>query len=142
MQCEMCGEEKKLVPTIVEGTELQVCQACAKHGKVLKRPVLRQQIQRTERETIVQRILPAYGGMIQRTRDRLGLRQKDLAKRMGERESVIQSIESGKHEPSIRLARKFEKFLKIRLIEQVQEKKYDHTTEDRPGMTMADLLKK
>jgi len=142
MQCEMCGEEKNLVPTIVEGTELNVCVACAKHGKVLKRPVLRQQIKRTERETIVQRILPGYGGMIQQARDRLGLRQKDLAKRMGERESVIQSIESGKHEPSIRLARKFEKSLKISLIEQVQEKKYDHEVEKRPSMTIADLIKR
>jgi len=142
MQCEMCGKENMLVPAIVEGTEIMVCGSCAKHGKVLKRPVLKTASKEIQRETIVQTIVPDFGVKIRQGREGLGLKQKALAMKMGERESVIQSIEVGKHEPSLRLARKFEKFLKIKLVDQGVEIKYEGSTEEMPGMTIADLLKK
>ena len=35
-QCEMCGKETKLFTTLVEGTELNICQPCSKFGKILR----------------------------------------------------------------------------------------------------------
>ena len=35
MQCDLCGSEKNLVRAEVEGTDLVVCEDCAKFGNVL-----------------------------------------------------------------------------------------------------------
>ena len=51
----------------------------------------------------------------------MGLKQEDLAKEIAEKESVIHWLETGRHEPSLELARKLEKFLGIRLIDEAEE---------------------
>ena len=36
MVCEMCGSQDDKYITLVEGTELNVCDGCVKYGKLLK----------------------------------------------------------------------------------------------------------
>jgi len=53
---------------------------------------------------------------VRQEREKLGLSQEDLGKRIGEKVSVLQKIESGKMTPDIRLAQKLEHALKVKLL--------------------------
>ncbi len=50
-------------------------------------------------------------------------------------------MESGKFEPSIKLARKIEKFLNIKLIEQHEEQHAGIKGESGEGFTIGDFIK-
>jgi len=68
-----------------------------------------------------------FGELVRRARIKLGLTQQDLAAQLNEKLTVIKKIEAGQFRPSIQLARKLEKFLKIQLLAPVEE---DHVREN------------
>ena len=35
MQCDMCGNEGRLVRASIEGSEMTVCNGCARYGKII-----------------------------------------------------------------------------------------------------------
>ncbi|RLE45089.1 TIGR00270 family protein [Candidatus Woesearchaeota archaeon] len=131
MQCDLCGATKNLVRAKIEGTELIVCQECAKFGTVLgpiktkqekakKRKKEKQTIKpSTEEEILI--INPNYPTIIKKAREKLGLKQSEFAELIKEKESVVHKLETGELEPSIKLAKKLEHILKIKLIEQYHE---------------------
>ena len=129
--CDMCGKETNLYKALIEGTELQVCKECTKYGKVIgtiKREIKKEkkQLKKTiflPKKEMVQLIVNDYAKRIKQKREQLKLKQEELAKLISEKESLIHKIESGHFEPSIKLARKLEKFLRIRLIEQHEVEK-------------------
>jgi putative transcription factor len=148
MQCDMCGKEEQLYQTDVEGGILNVCKACSRFGKVISvvrpkkdglaadkaivRPVIKKEL--------VQVIVDDFGPLIKRARERLGLNQEELAKMLAEKESKIQKLESGQYEPPIDMARKLERQLKIKLIEQ-HEEAHDRQYKVDPGtLTIGDVL--
>ncbi|MBD3313307.1 TIGR00270 family protein [Candidatus Woesearchaeota archaeon] len=123
--CDMCGAEGKLVRALVEGTELNVCSGCAKFGKAIPSPVRfvkKQKEVREQKPESLDIIVPEYSRIIRKKREEAGISQDDLAKKIAEKQSVIQKVESGQMEPSINLAKKLENFFKIRLIEKYDEK--------------------
>jgi len=132
MQCDLCGATKNLVRAKIEGTELIVCQECAKFGtilgpiktkpeKVKKRKEEKKQIIKPSIEEEILIINPNYPTIIKKAREKLGLKQSELAKLIREKESVVHKLETGELEPSIKLAKKLEHILKIKLIEQYHE---------------------
>ena len=148
MQCDLCGAKtENLFRAIVEGTELNVCKDCAKYGKIIeKKPVKveekRQFTKPTEPEKeIIQVIVPDFAQRIKNKRESLGLKQKEFAKKISEKESLIHNLETGSFEPSISLARKLEKFLKIKLIEKYEEEHKKETPIEPEGLTIGDLIK-
>ncbi len=144
--CDMCGKEDEyLVPAEVEGTTLNVCKRCAGYGKVVPRrqmPPQRHVKKQTPKDTkeIVQLVREDYAKIIKDRREHMGLKQKELAVKLAERESLIQKIETGQIVPSLALAEKIEKQLAIELIEQ---KELESTGQkSKPGsLTIGDMLK-
>ena len=67
--------------------------------------------------------------------------QKDLAMKLNEKESIIHSIESGRMEPELSLAKKLETFLKINLIETVDESAGKQAKVGKTSLTIGDMLK-
>ena len=65
-------------------------------------------------------VVSDYSTVIRQARERMGLTQSDLAKMIGEKESIIRRLESGRMSPTLDLARKLEKALKVKLIERVE----------------------
>lgn len=65
-------------------------------------------------------IVENYGEIIRNARMKIGLSQEEFAKQLSEKITIIKRIEQGNFKPSIELARKIEKFLKIKLIEKVE----------------------
>lgn len=142
----MCGAETKLFKAIIEDAEMSVCRDCAKFGRVIgeirEKPgkILRIEKEKPSAE-LIQIIVEDYAEKIKKAREKLGLKQKDLAKRLNEKESLIHKIETKTIEPNINLARKIEKFLKIKLIEQHEEVHQRGTETKSDSLTIGDFVK-
>ncbi len=152
-QCEMCGTKEASVRAELEGSILVVCPGCAKFGKVvgtIRLPVLAAKSSTTK--TAAHAALPEVreepirnvGSVLKNYREKHGLTQKDFAKLVRERESVLSHYESGKLEPSLDTCRKLEHILHVKLVEK-------HTVEDvqlvkdtkkkTAGLTIGDMIK-
>jgi len=144
-QCELCGKRGNLSEVIIEGSLIFVCKNCAKFGKAVfieKNQITTPQI---PRKIIVQEeqrnINPEYPKIIKTAREKQDLKQKELAERIAEKESIIHQLESGHFKPTIPLAEKLEKFLNVKLIEiyQAPEKKIVDLSDK--SLTIGDLVK-
>ena len=153
MQCEMCGEERPLYATEIEGTVLNVCKSCAAYGKIIrplsrpgtktakKKASVTRKEPRKEEPEIIESIVEDYHIRIKRAREKRGLKQEELAKKIAEKESVIHKLESKHLEPSIKLAKKLEHALGIKLI--VEEEAPKIVIEKGKGdkITLGDVIK-
>ncbi|MBW2997975.1 multiprotein-bridging factor 1 family protein [Candidatus Woesearchaeota archaeon] len=143
MECEMCGKVATQKAK-VEGVLLEVCNGCAKFGnKVVDNNFSgkRRFYKKEEEEKGNEIIVPNYNVLIKNKREQLGLKHEDFAKKINEKESVILHIESKKFEPSLKLTRKIQKFLKIRLIEFEKEIEDVPMTKKSSGLTIGDMIK-
>jgi len=152
MNCDMCGKgTDEVYAALVEGTEMHLCNGCSKYGKVLRG--IKQQpkkekkpkiiVQKPEEPEIIQSIVEDYSLIIKRAREKMKLSQKDFAKMLSEKESLIHNLETGKMEPSIKTAQKLEKSLGVKLIEEIEERKgADSGRKGNPGgFTIGDMIK-
>ena len=149
MRCDLCGKDAELYTTLIEGTELQVCINCSQFGKVLKRvaaPVAEIKTGRLVAEEgpeIIELVVAHYPSLVKQAREKAGLKQEELAQKLNEKESIIQKVETGHYQPSMKLARKLEKFLHITLVEETKiEKQKQSASSSAKGFTIGDLLKK
>jgi len=151
MQCDLCGKEEELFLTEIEGTKLNVCKGCSKFGKVIKKIEKRDNVTYEKKEPItkiatpdveiVQLIVPNFNKIIKGKREKLGLKQKELAKIIAEKESVIHKLESGLIEPNLGLVRKLEKFLKVKLVEEQEVTRTGSKATISSDITIGDLIK-
>ncbi|WP_088335614.1 multiprotein bridging factor aMBF1 [Methanopyrus sp. KOL6] len=160
-RCEICGRVVNGRPKVVkvEGSELRVCEECAKFGRKVVKPGLRRE-ERTQREQRPRRrltgarrrprgldpfsegleVVPDYDERVREARERRGWSQKDLARKIGEKVSVIRRIESGKMEPDVELARKLERVLEIELLERVSEEDTGSVGIESDELTLGDVV--
>jgi putative transcription factor len=131
--CEMCGSEDNLFKARIEGSILNVCKNCARYGKVISSIPDKRYIEKivekkakiektkplTEKE-MIESVVEGFNEIIKKKREALNLKQEDFAKLINEKVSLVHKIETGAFVLSIPLARKIEKFLKVRLVEQTE----------------------
>ncbi len=145
--CDMCGKETRLITSLIEGTELNVCEKCGKFGKTIRKENYIPQVKKQRRkekeieEETIQRIVKGYGKLIKEAREKINLKQDDFAKKINVKASLIHNTESEHHEPNIKLAQKIEKFLKIKLIEEKTLEKTELKTTQSGPLTIGDLIK-
>ncbi|MEM2128769.1 MAG: multiprotein bridging factor aMBF1 [Candidatus Methanosuratincola sp.] len=131
MNCEICGKKIVGFPAriSIEQSVLLVCQDCSKFGTKIDRTTARKlestspkpgpkklvvKPQRKERfEEFI--LVENYGELIRKSRENAKISREELAKRLGEKESVIRRIESGEMYPTAELTVKLERLLKIKL---------------------------
>jgi putative transcription factor len=150
----MCGAKDQLYKTEIEGTEMNLCKNCSKYGKVISvvkvppKPKKSTQKKEEEKIEIVQRtpqeiteeLIENYPELISRKRQQLDLKQKELAIKMAEKESIIQKVEAGQFKPPIKMARKFEHALGIKLIEEhIEDHKQAYRVKSEK-MTIGDFM--
>ena len=149
MQCDICGKNEELVVAHIEGANLTVCMTCAKFGKIISRAPVKSTSTKSmqkpisKSETVIQQdIVSDYGDRIKKKRESLGLKQIELAKKLAEKESTIHKLESQELKPSIELARKLEKILSMKLIEEYLDApdstQLKHT--DSSNSTIGDMI--
>lgn len=139
--CELCGKSGPLFSAIIEGSSLSVCSSCARHGKVVRKPVVRSVPKQLSKPEVVETVVDDYAQKIHGAREAMGLSQKDFAARINEKESFVQKLESGSLKPSIDLARKLERLLKIKLVDVEQEESVSSAQNKSGPLTIGDLIK-
>jgi putative transcription factor len=148
MRCEICGKKliENPIKTKIESSIMLTCNECAKFGKIQREPPKakpRRSIKRVQRiREPSEEVVEDYNTIIREAREKKGLSREQLGERLYEKASVINRIESGKMVPDIKLARKLERTLNIKLI----EKQDDIIAEDRSsssskGATIGDIAR-
>ncbi len=152
-ECELCGRFGKLVEVEIEGSTLLVCEKCAAFGdKSSPKKVTRikgERVLSSGDEVTSEDLVENYGQLIKKTRESKGMTQEELAAKLMIKTTLLSKIEREEITPDIKLARKIEKVLNIKLLEKLQPSEV--TTEEKDeesrkkksgyGITLGDLIK-
>jgi putative transcription factor len=146
MECEICGKEtKKIFLTEIEGVVVRACEECSKGGKILNiisennKPKIERQMPNYQDEEY--ELIEDYGKVIEEARKKIGISLEELAKRIGEKESLVRKIEREEIRPSDKIIDKLEKFLKIRLREKIDYKPKENKKQLEEKLRIADVIK-
>jgi len=161
----MCGREvsaKTAKRVVIEGSSLIVCSEC--YSKLSRKTTIREitveepanrlvskrqvqaSINRAVTSTSLTRIesyeiVENYHSIIKNAREKLGWSQEVLASKVGESVNTIRRIESGKLKPTLELARKLERVLKVKLIEPAVIESSEYTSPSTSmDLTIGDLI--
>jgi len=146
--CEICGRNivSKAYLIRMGRAEYIACKACAeRHGKIVRVIELGRSVKKTTvkkyipRSTTEVEVVEDYAERVRRAREELGYTRELLARLIGERESTIRRIENGTFTPPLDLARRLEKVLKIKLIEEVNEEPLEDNR-GRLELTLGDIV--
>jgi len=161
-RCEICGRPIRGRARVVrvEGSELRVCEECARFGREVARPSVgsgrrerggRRPPRRAPRPRRRRprgfdpfregyELVPDYADRVREARERKGWSQEELAERVGEKVSVIRRIEAGKMEPDVNLARRLEKVLEVDLLEPLEATEAETSGSGSEGLTLGDVV--
>ena len=143
--CEVCGRQvnENLKTVVIEGTIFRVCSQCARRGKPYNpgitktnKPSLNSSPQSSYRPPLTKnnpavkkREYPTnrirltdetflsqdFGRMIREARMKRGYTHEQLGVKMSEKASLLKKVETGALRPDELLAKKFERYLQIKL---------------------------
>lgn len=130
--CEVCGTPIHGQPLVakIEGGVFTVCPSCAKLGTPIRQakgvekpphPLRAPPPPSLEVEELELRA--DFPQVIKQAREKAGLSQEEMGRRINEKPSVIRLLESGRLKPDNLLARKVERFLKVELLLPEEEDK-------------------
>ena len=147
INCDLCGKvDERFNRALIEEVELNVCSNCSKFGKIIgqvNKPRIREYKRAEEvedKEEKIELLVDNYPDIIKKRRESMGLSQKDFAKKINEKESAIHHIETGSFEPPLALARKLEKALGVKIIEEYLEDKVIFKKKKDEGFTLGDFI--
>jgi putative transcription factor len=154
--CEMCGYSGNLKRAIVEGSILDVCNKCVAYGEAIeiKKPDEKMVEQKltfmNQRRSLPhvnaedELLVSNYHQVVKVARSRLGKKQEEVARDLAIRESILQKVESGSMEPTIKLAKKLEQYFKIKIVKK-QDKVSGNVVKEfnvrDSAVTIGDLIK-
>lgn len=145
MNCEMCGTSGELLRAVIEDAELKVCSNCSMFGKVIGKVMTampdKHEKHLPKKDEKILAIVENYGGLIKQKREQLKLSQKDFAKKLAVKESLIRKIEVGAVEPDIELALKLEKLMGLKLIKEKEEETITIPKTKMDELTVGDFIK-
>lgn len=154
MKCEICGKEIFGSPTkiIIDTAELLVCKDCAKFGTIKKKEKQNKKVILkgfTQKERVRAKLIPFedidlvsdYHIRIKKKREKIGLSITQLAKIIKEKESWLRKIESGRVKPPLKVVRKIEKALDIKLLvsEQIEPSRPE-MDKSKKALTLGDII--
>jgi putative transcription factor len=150
MQCEICGKEtEKAYIIMIEGSKLKVCKECSSLGNVVS--VLNEEQKNNEfvvvkkpKEPVVEKeffIRSDYGNIIRKARESSGMKIEEFAKKLSLKESFVHKLETFQAEPDLETAKRLEKLLHIKLIEEAQEIPIKKNEEPKAELTFGDLVR-
>ena len=157
MECEICGKpvsETNTTRAKIEGSVVVVCKECAKLGTIQKTPP-KPKFQKNKKEkSNVQpkrnyrndepsdELIENYNTAVRNAREAKNWSREDLGKKINERVSVINRIESGKMTPDNKLTKKLEKALNITLFEDVNDVDLNQYLNNTSGeRTLGNIMK-
>jgi putative transcription factor len=121
--CELCGRNPSINNCEIEGTMMKVCAECSKFGSIKGKSNVRVMVAEAKKVAPVGPeyvFVTNYGSLVKNAREKLNLKQEDFAKSINEHKSLIHQIESEHIQPNIVLAKKLERVLHIKIVEEVK----------------------
>ncbi|MDT7892199.1 MAG: multiprotein bridging factor aMBF1 [Thermoproteota archaeon] len=151
MYCEICGKEiQKPITIRVNKTYLKVCDSCKIIGEVVEnkpiemRKVIKKmptpQYKTLKIPQVEVSIREDFATEIRKAREKMGMTQDMLASLVGEKLSTLKKIEAGKLKPTIELAKKLEKVLKITLLEMESFEEKTVSKKSEQDITLGDIV--
>ena len=138
-ECELCGSKKANRKAKVEGAILTVCENCVDFGEEIRAPEVKRVKKQLPKIEEPEEILKMnFNQTIRASRQKMNLKQEDMAKKINEKLSTIRRVEDG-WKPSPTLIRKLEKFFNIKLTEKPEEKALKKKT-DKKKLTVGDVV--
>ena len=158
MECEICGKpvpEHNPIRAKIEGSVMVVCKECSKLGTIQKAPPKPRYVQqKNKKQKNVQKrnysrndepteeLIEDFSSEVRKARESKNWSREDLGKKINERVSVITRIETGKMTPDIKLTRKLEKALNIKLLEKVNNVDLNQFVNSQTGeRTLGNIMK-
>jgi putative transcription factor len=147
MECEICGKEtNKIFITEIEGTILRLCEECSRGGRILNiieggKKIKENLKSKMDFEDEEYDLVENYGEIIAEARNKMNLSIEELAKKIGEKESLLRKIEKEEIRPSDKVIDKLERFLKIKLREKIETKPKKEKKEEDIKLRIADVVK-
>ncbi|MDT7890957.1 MAG: multiprotein-bridging factor 1 family protein [Candidatus Nanopusillus sp.] len=140
--CELCGKSTdKLYKVYIEGTILSVCKDCLKYGKLVdENENIIKENKLKIKEIVGEVIDENYNKILIKYREEHKLRQEDMAKLLGIKESLYKSIENKKIIPDINLAKKIEKTLGIKITKKEVLTEKINNKDNKNYITVGDIL--
>ena len=135
--CELCGESSNnLVLTRIAGTNVKVCIKCSSLGKNIEPNLNKEHIfrHRLKEEEVKLQVVNNYSQLITNSMQKKGLDIHILARGTNIRESTLSKYVTNKMKPDIESARKIEKFLNVKLIEEFKNEIYEDKLRGRKEM--------
>lgn len=145
--CELCGTEVNSLTLVnIAGSTMKVCNKCKSSGKEVYSTSKAHTFRRRVKSNDIQEVVNNYVSEIQRGMNKRGVDVHQLARVINIKESSLNNYLKGKIKPAIGDARKIEKFLEIKLVEDVSSDTNtdDYMSEDEStqGTSLGDLIKK
>jgi len=147
----MCSSKGKLYRSVIEDAELIVCENCSKFGKknsavIQDLPTKTKnrkglKLESGPKPEIMEVVVQDFADKIRKKRESLNLNQKQFAIKISLKESLVHKIESGNITPPISLAKKIGRFLKIKLIEDYEDKPEKSNQTKTEKFTIGDFIK-
>ena len=160
MECEICGKpvpEHNPTRAKIEGSVMVVCKECAKLGTIQKAPPKPKYVKQTnqKRNTTTKKtgnysrkdepseeLIEDFEMEVRKAREAKDWSREDLGKKINERVSVITRIETGKMTPDIKLTKKLEKALNVKLLEKVDNVDLNQFISNSSGeRTLGNIMK-
>lgn len=137
-ECEVCGARASRKAKI-EDVVMDVCDVCVQLGEEIIKPVVRA-VKRPARipEELDIVIKSDLGRVVKKEREKMGLTQEQLAKKLMLRASVITRIESG-WEPPLPIVEKLERFFKRKFKEKAEAHEVKGKAEGK-ALTIGDIV--
>jgi putative transcription factor len=147
-ECELCGRKADQTYVVeVEGVELRVCSKCAKGKKATRNASVQNTGTRApspQRHTSRQemQVVDNYGERIRDARVAMKIPLKVLAEMLNEKETFLSRVESEKTSLPEPLARKLEKALSIKLLEEAALEPEEHRRGAKDRATLGDFVER
>jgi putative transcription factor len=151
--CEVCGREiaGKPIEAEVDGVQMYLCASCfeklrssgrARPVRYTLRPPRAPAPARRRGRPVreIYDLVDDYAERIRAAREERGWTTAALAQRLRISESMLRKIESGKVKPSIDLARRIEKVLRIKLLEPVVDEESYYGEDEYDYVTLGDIV--
>ena len=152
MECEICGKpvpEHNPIRAKIEGSVMVVCKECS---KLPPKPRYVQQKNKQQKNTPKrnysrkdepsEELIEDFDLQVRKARESKNWSREELGKKINERVSVITRIETGKMTPDVKLTKKLEKTLNIKLLEKVNNVDLNQFVNNASGgRTLGNIMK-
>ncbi|MCD6575683.1 MAG: TIGR00270 family protein [Nanoarchaeota archaeon] len=144
VSCSICGSKEATVIAVIEGVSLEVCDECAKLGRISKRIKEKTKVVRKVAQVkpeVEETVVLDFAKKIREVREKNKMTQEEFAKALNEKLSVMRHVENGTLVPSLKLARKIEEKFGIKLVEEQGEVSGDIIPHEKvEAATLGDLI--